>query len=196
MNRARLAGYNSLAEISEALGVHPSSLGRIIRTGTDNYYRPETGAPHWNSMSQKIADLFFCEPEEIFGKPPIPQDIKDGKKLWRLWATHSGTAIPPHNDPAYCETQNHRKNGETTLIKKELTPVITKLLSTLSAREAFIIVARFGLYGNEARTNDEIGDQLRITGVRVRQIENYALRKLRMNPQTDDIKSFLEIDFD
>jgi RNA polymerase primary sigma factor len=56
---------------------------------------------------------------------------------------------------------------------------IAQYLQALSPREAFIVRARFGLDGGEPQTLEEIGQGLRISRERVRQIEAGALQKLR-----------------
>lgn len=56
---------------------------------------------------------------------------------------------------------------------------IAKALSCLKEREQDIIIARYGLYGHREKTLEEIGQDLRLTRERVRQIEVKALRKLK-----------------
>lgn len=56
---------------------------------------------------------------------------------------------------------------------------IDEVLATLNEREQRVIRLRFGLDDGRSRTLKEIGEELNVTGVRVRQIECKALRKLR-----------------
>lgn len=53
------------------------------------------------------------------------------------------------------------------------------ILSTLTEKEAKVIVARFGLNGQEAQTLELVGEEFGVTRERIRQIEAKALRKLR-----------------
>ena len=55
---------------------------------------------------------------------------------------------------------------------------IDRLLSSIDEREAEVLRLRYGLTDGNPRTLREIGERLRITRERVRQIENEALRKL------------------
>lgn len=50
----------------------------------------------------------------------------------------------------------------------------------LNERERFIIIKRFGLFGSEIYTLDQVGEMLGITRERVRQIENIALKKMKL----------------
>ncbi|HEY6727862.1 MAG TPA: sigma-70 family RNA polymerase sigma factor [Polyangiaceae bacterium] len=54
-----------------------------------------------------------------------------------------------------------------------------RILATLSAREREILCLRFGIGHKEAHTLQEIGDKLKVTRERIRQIESKALQKLQ-----------------
>jgi RNA polymerase sigma factor (sigma-70 family) len=67
---------------------------------------------------------------------------------------------------------------------------ISRLLTSLDAREAMIIRLRFGLDQHEPRTLEEIGRQFNLTRERIRQIEAKAMSKLRhpcVNNGTHDL---------
>ena len=61
------------------------------------------------------------------------------------------------------------------LLKKDLNEVLT----TLTKREQDVLKLRFGLEDGNSLTLEEVGDRLKVTRERVRQIEAKALRKLR-----------------
>lgn len=65
------------------------------------------------------------------------------------------------------------------------------ILSSLTEKEAKVVIARFGLNGQEAHTLEQVGQAFGVTRERIRQIEAKALRKLRnkachLNAQCDD----------
>lgn len=62
-------------------------------------------------------------------------------------------------------------------------------INKLSEKERNIIVKRFGLYGNDEMTLEELGLQLGLTRERVRQIEKRALERLKNH--LDNIKDEL-----
>ncbi|MBA2287965.1 MAG: sigma-70 family RNA polymerase sigma factor, partial [Ktedonobacteraceae bacterium] len=66
------------------------------------------------------------------------------------------------------------------VIAQSLGDQIDTVLSRLSQRERLVIELRFGLHDSQARTLEEVGQQLHVTRERVRQIEERALRKLRL----------------
>ncbi|HET7747235.1 MAG TPA: sigma-70 family RNA polymerase sigma factor, partial [Vicinamibacteria bacterium] len=68
---------------------------------------------------------------------------------------------------------------ETQLIQSSFEGWIRALVLRLDEKERQVIGMRFGLDGEEARTLQEIGDRLRLSRERVRQIEGRAKEKLR-----------------
>ncbi|MGL6057249.1 MAG: sigma-70 family RNA polymerase sigma factor [Culicoidibacterales bacterium] len=76
-----------------------------------------------------------------------------------------------------CEQQH--TNPVVQAEAMELTTIIQQILADLPVREQQVIVYRFGLFGNNERTLEEIGQIFKVTRERIRQIEAKALRKLR-----------------
>ena len=68
--------------------------------------------------------------------------------------------------------------SEEPLKRAELAQILEKAVSSLNAKEAFVIKNRFGLNGNEPKTLEKIGAILHLTRERIRQIEKRALKKL------------------
>ena len=66
--------------------------------------------------------------------------------------------------------------------RQSLVEQIEELLLELNDRERSVLIMRYGLDGDAARTLEEIGQGLNITRERVRQIQAKAIRKLR-HPQ-------------
>lgn len=63
--------------------------------------------------------------------------------------------------------------------KGQLNEICALVLDTLTDKEKFVIMQRFGFGDNKTKTLEEVGKILGVTRERVRQIENKALRKLR-----------------
>lgn len=68
---------------------------------------------------------------------------------------------------------------------------VAKLLAPLEAREREILRLRYGLDRGDPRTLDEVGDTLKLTRERIRQIERAALSKLRHPSSKADARSLL-----
>jgi RNA polymerase primary sigma factor len=67
---------------------------------------------------------------------------------------------------------------------------IQTILATLSSRERTIINLRFGLDDGRSRTLEEVGQELRITRERVRQIEKKAIKRLRHPTRSKKLRDY------
>ncbi len=76
------------------------------------------------------------------------------------------------------------------VIRANLKEQITRALNSLTEREATVIKMRFGIGDGQEHTLEEIGQKLKVTRERVRQIETKALRKLAESTLRDKLKSF------
>jgi RNA polymerase primary sigma factor len=68
---------------------------------------------------------------------------------------------------------------------------INEVLAELTDRERKIILMRFGLEDDRARTLEEVGQEFNVTRERIRQIEAKALRKLRHPSRSRKLKDYL-----
>ena len=69
---------------------------------------------------------------------------------------------------------------------------INEVLAELTPRERMVILLRFGLEDDRARTLEEVGHEFNVTRERIRQIEAKALRKLRHPRLSRKLKDYLE----
>ncbi|HAH32642.1 MAG TPA: RNA polymerase sigma factor RpoD [Elusimicrobia bacterium] len=69
---------------------------------------------------------------------------------------------------------------------------VTKILDTLTEREAKIIKLRFGIESGYPRTLEEVGKIFRVTRERVRQIEAKAIRKLRHPSRSKMLRDYMD----
>jgi RNA polymerase primary sigma factor len=65
------------------------------------------------------------------------------------------------------------------------------VLKTLTPREEMILRMRYGLEDDNAHTLEEIGEALRLTRERIRQVEARALRTLGSSPHAHHLRGFL-----
>ena len=70
---------------------------------------------------------------------------------------------------------NPEINTERVMLKEK----IRGLLEGLKERERKVLILRFGIDDDHARTLEEVGKELGVTRERIRQIEDMALRKLK-----------------
>ena len=79
---------------------------------------------------------------------------------------------------------------ETNAINAVLREDITKMLSSLSNREASILKYRFGLSGEEPHSLIEVGMQFNLTKERIRQIEQKSIEKLKVWAEKNNMESY------
>jgi RNA polymerase sigma factor (sigma-70 family) len=81
--------------------------------------------------------------------------------------------------------------AEVALIQKSFLSQMRNLLSELSPKEAEVVRLRFGLDSDEPQTLQEIGDRLRLSRERIRQIESKAMAKLRRSNTAQAMRGYL-----
>ena len=64
--------------------------------------------------------------------------------------------------------------------------LVRKAFASLNKRETTILALRFGLDNQKARTLEEVGQKLRVSRERVRQLQELALKKLRATIRKQD----------
>ena len=80
---------------------------------------------------------------------------------------------------------------EANLMKNSLEKEILSVLDTLEEREKIILVYYFGFEGNQQKNLQEIGDELKISSERVRQIKDRALQRLRHVTRSQLLKIYI-----
>jgi RNA polymerase primary sigma factor len=80
---------------------------------------------------------------------------------------------------------------DTQINLNSLKEQINSVFEGLSAREIRILNMHFGLNGCYEMSLKEIGEELDLTNERVRQIKEFALKKLRMYGKSSRLKEFL-----
>jgi RNA polymerase primary sigma factor len=78
------------------------------------------------------------------------------------------------------------------VLKLQLYKVGHEALQTLSPREERILRLRFGIGVDAEYTLEEIGKEFGVTRERIRQIEEKALRKMRLSQIAQSLKAYLE----
>jgi RNA polymerase primary sigma factor len=83
-------------------------------------------------------------------------------------------------------------NPADVVFEQSLTDQTSRVLETLSEREARVLRMRFGIGEPGNRTLEEVGQDFEVTRERIRQIEAKALRKLRHPSRSKMLKGFIE----
>ena len=89
-------------------------------------------------------------------------------------------------------TDETEAETEKLFIEDALKGSVRGLLKALSERERYVVERRYGLDGGRCATLAKIGQEVGVTRERARQIQNSALRKLRLRAHEAELESFLE----
>ena len=110
------------------------------------------------TTEDKVAEL------EELRQPPLSLDAPSGGETQRL----SEVIADASADPAAVLTRLFRERADLVAVLDDLAP-----------NERTVLRRRFGLEGDEPETLETIGQRLKLSRERVRQIESAGLRKLR-----------------
>ncbi len=91
----------------------------------------------------------------------------------------------------YIEDKSYR-SPEIQTGNNVLRGSIEDLLATLSEREKTIINCRFGINGEIPKTLEQIGELMGYSKERIRQLEDFALTKIRQTKELQHFRDFIE----
>jgi len=80
---------------------------------------------------------------------------------------------------------------EYQIVKSSIQQQIRDILGELDEKEATVLRLRFGLDDDRPQTLQEIGQALKLTRERIRQIEQKAMRKLSRSHQVQQLRGYL-----
>lgn len=107
-------------------------------------------------------------------REPLPLEDRDGD--------HEGY------DLAQSVPDRHNATPFQDAAATEMRRCVESVLRELSPREETIVRMRFGIGREAARTLEQIGQRLRLSRERVRQIEGLALAKIKASPMCRDLR--------
>jgi RNA polymerase primary sigma factor len=129
---------------------------------------------------------------EAFDRDPTDQEVADhlGLNPRRIQQYRDASKAPISLD-APIGTDEPKQISEVVadanaaapfdrLLHENDTELMREVLATLTPRENRILAMRFGLDDGRPKTLEEIGDRLNVTRERIRQIQEEALNKMRV----------------
>jgi RNA polymerase primary sigma factor len=121
-----------------------------------------------------------------------PKDVKDALKASGRHISMDAPLNADEENNMYDVLLNSDEiSPDKPLMVDSLRKEIERALTTLSKREASIIKFYFGLNGMPAYSLEEIGKEFSLTRERVRQIKEKAIRKMRSNFRSKNLKAYL-----
>jgi len=131
---------------------------------------------------QEIADMLEMAPDEV----------KDALKTNGRTISMDAPISPDEENTMYDVIQNTDSvSPDRELIKESLSFEIERALNTLSPREAKVLKLYFGINMKHPYTLEEIGEVMKLTRERVRQIKEKAIKKIQYTTRCKILKTYL-----
>jgi RNA polymerase primary sigma factor len=132
--------------------------------------------------SQEIADMLEM----------IPEDVKESLKTNGRTVSMDAPINSEEENTMYDVMQNpDTPSPDKNLINESLAWEIERALSSLSPREAKVLKLYFGLGMKHPFTLEEIGEELKLTRERVRQIKEKAIKRIQFTTRCKILKTYL-----
>lgn len=148
-----------------------------------------------NKAFALLEQQFEREPdaEEIAGVLSMPEnEVKDSMRYTGKHVSMDAPIISDEETNLYdLLTNEDSDRPDKGLYYESLTIEVERAISQLTPRERDILRYFFGLNGAAPLTLDEIGDKFGLTRERVRQIKEKAVRRLKHNSRSKNLKSYL-----
>ena len=151
-----------------------------------------------NKISKKFSEL-----EQQFEREPSPEELAEELEIssgevvdtLKISGRHVSVDAPflqgEENSLLDVLENNSEIRPDQELINDSLRREVLRALSTLTTREAEVVMFYFGLNGEQAMTLEEIGEKFNLTRERVRQIKEKAIRRLRQTSRSKTLKAYL-----
>jgi len=130
--------------------------------------------------------------EELARETNLPEDKVDQAMQVNTRQVSVDAPLSSSDDGALIDIMSDEDDPATDslLVKESLRDEIARVLKSLSERERRIVKAFYGI-GEREMTLEEIGTKYGLTRERVRQIKEKAIRKLRANTISKQLKAYL-----
>jgi len=132
--------------------------------------------------SQEIAEMLEM----------IPEDVKESLKTNGRTISMDAPISLEEENTMYDVMQNpDTPSPDKNLINESLAWEIERALSSLSPRESKVLKLYFGLGMKHPFTLEEIGEELKLTRERVRQIKEKAIKRIQFTTRCKILKTYL-----
>src|SRR6266702_469797 len=141
---------------------------------------------------------------ELLDRDPTDEEVAEdlGLKTRRVREYRDASRAPVSLD-APIGTEESDRISETVadtnaaapsdrITRESDSPLVQEVLATLTERERSILGMRFGLEDGEPKTLEQVGEHFKVTRERIRQIQEQALRELRVKMEKREKASLVE----
>lgn len=160
-------GISTIAELSRLSGISQTELGKLGAFKKPAFLKNGT----LGATCERLLAFFKCELADILPEQHFEQALLSNKVEIELSVAEITGLIAAQ--PVSDETP------EITFRRTEAVVNLENLINEFSERERRVLCKRFGVFGHDQMTCEEIGQEEGVSKGRVAQIEAHAIRKLR-----------------
>jgi len=176
----RQAIFHALSEHTRVFRLPQKMSGQVSRVGNARErLATELERPPTTQEVARETDLSEKEVEDLMRM--AGDDVSLSTAMSEDGSIELGDTIEQESVPAV----------ELELIRSSFEKQIQAIVDDLDEKEREVIRMRFGLDGEEPRTLQEIGESLRLSRERIRQIESKAKEKLRRSREAQGLRGYL-----
>lgn len=133
--------------------------------------------------ARQLAQKLDREPSPEDVAQMLDRPLEDVRRMLGLNERVTSVDVPAERDSerSVLDTIPDEQNPDPSLLlqDEDVQRHIDTWLNQLNEKQRSVVVRRFGLYGYESATLEEVGTEIGVTRERVRQIQIEALRRLR-----------------
>lgn len=133
--------------------------------------------------ARQLAQKLDREPSPEDVAQMLDRPLEDVRRMLGLNERVTSVDVPAERDSerSVLDTIPDEQNPDPSLLLQDddVQRHIDTWLNQLNEKQRSVVVRRFGLYGYESATLEEVGNEIGVTRERVRQIQIEALRRLR-----------------
>jgi len=176
----RQAIFHALSEHTRVFRLPQKMSGQVSRVGNARErLATELERPPTTQEVARETDLSEKEVEDLLRM--AGDDVSLSTAMSEDGSIELGDTLEQESVPAV----------ELELIRSSFEKQIQAIVDDLDEKEREVIRMRFGLDGEEPRTLQEIGESLRLSRERIRQIESKAKEKLRRSREAQGLRGYL-----
>ena len=176
----RLAGLNTVADLSRLSGVSQTTIGQVINLKISPMNNL-TGT--WKLVVSKLSDALNCMPDDMFSARQRTSFMASNKRSIEMSEAEVDLLM---------DSREQALLPDDAVFATECKDRISAILDdVLTPRQAVVVKSRFGFDQEGEKTLDELCAALGVGRERVRQIEIVAMRKLNYAKNKDRLRGFL-----
>lgn len=176
------AGYPTQADFARATGLGTTDVNNLVAMRRC----PINHDGEFSDIAKTIMEALGASPSDLWTTEQLGMRLAKNSSdcLLTRFELQSALGVNPIDAVEF-------QAPDDELFEKEKNKIIADTLDTLTDKEKQILEMRYGLKNNDEETLEKIGKKFGVSGERIKQIQQKALRKLRHPERSDALQHLL-----